>query len=291
MAIYEIQSDEPLAAPVLIQALSGWVDVGSAGTLAAARLAGDGELVATFDTDALFDYRSNRPVLDIYDASMKELAWPELTVRRASYGGRDLLVLTGTEPDLRWKDFASAVREVSLRLGVTQLISLGAVPAAIPHTVPTPVLATASDRSLLAVDIPVLAGAMRVPSAAVSVNDLYLSEAGIPTVGFWAQVPHYVAALYHAGAVALLRRTAEHLRIDIPIEDFEEEARNQRAQLDQIVDARPEAKAYVERLEQMADEQRVRRSRPSSSVSSGRPPIHIRSRMGAPTRVPNEGAP
>jgi hypothetical protein len=257
MAIYEIQSDEPLAAPVLIQALSGWVDVGSAGTLAAARLAGDGELVATFDTDALFDYRSNRPVLDIYDASMRELEWPELSVRRASYGGRDLLVLTGTEPDLRWKEFASAVREVSLRLGVTQLISLGAVPAAIPHTIPTPVLATASDRSLLAVDIPILAGAMRVPSAAVSVNDLYLSEAGIPTVGFWAQVPHYVAALYHAGAVALLRRTAEHLSIDIPIEDFEEEARNQRAQLDQIVDARPEAKAYVERLEQMADEQQV----------------------------------
>jgi proteasome assembly chaperone (PAC2) family protein len=257
MAIYEIQSDESLAAPVLIQALSGWVDVGSAGTLAAARLVDDGELVATFDTDALFDYRTNRPVLDIYDASMKELAWPELSVRRASYGGRDLLVLTGTEPDLRWKEFASAVREVSLRLGVTQLISLGAVPAAIPHTIPTPVLATASDRSLLAKDIPVLAGAMRVPSAAVSVNDLYLSEAGVPTVGFWAQVPHYVAALYHAGAVALLRRTAEHLRIDIPIEDFEEEARNQRAQLDQIVDARPEAKAYVERLEQMADEQQV----------------------------------
>jgi proteasome assembly chaperone (PAC2) family protein len=257
MAIYEIQSDESLAAPVLIQALSGWVDVGSAGTLAAARLVDDGELVATFDTDALFDYRTNRPILDIYDASMKELAWPELSVRRASYGGRDLLVLTGTEPDLRWKEFASAVREVSLRLGVTQLISLGAVPAAIPHTIPTPVLATASDRSLLAKDIPVLAGAMRVPSAAVSVNDLYLSEAGVPTVGFWAQVPHYVAALYHAGAVALLRRTAEHLLIDIPIEDFEEEARNQRAQLDQIVDARPEAKAYVERLEQMADEQQV----------------------------------
>ena len=257
MAIYEIQSDESLAAPVLIQALSGWVDVGSAGTLAAARLAGDGELVATFDTDALFDYRTNRPVLDIEDASMKELAWPELTVRRASFGGRDLLVLTGTEPDLRWKEFASAVREVSLRLGVTQLISLGAVPAAIPHTMPTPVLATASDRSLLAEDIPVLAGAMRVPSAAVSVIDMDLSEAGIPTVGFWAQVPHYVAALYHAGAVALLRRTAEHLRIDIPIEDFEEEARNQRAELDQIVDARPEAKAYVERLEQMADEQQV----------------------------------
>jgi hypothetical protein len=255
MAIYELQSDEPLAAPVLIQALSGWVDVGSAGTLAAARLAGDGELVATFDTDALFDYRTNRPVLDIYDASMKQLAWPELTMRRASFGGRDLLVLTGTEPDLRWKEFASAVREVSLRLGVTQLISLGAVPAAIPHTIPTPVLATASDRSLLAEDIPVLEGALRVPSAAVSVNDLYLSEAGIPTVGFWAQVPHYVAALYHAGAVALLRRTAEHLGIDIPIEEFEEEARTQRAQLDQIVDARPEAKAYVERLEQMSAEQ------------------------------------
>jgi len=255
MAIYELQSDESLAAPVLIQALSGWVDVGSAGTLAAARLAGDGELVATFDTDALFDYRTNRPVLDIFDASMKQLAWPELTVRRASFGGRDLLVLTGTEPDLRWKEFASAVREVSLRLGVTQLISLGAVPAAIPHTIPTPVLATASDRSLLAQDIPVLEGVLRVPSAAVSVNDLYLSEAGIPTVGFWAQVPHYVAALYHAGAVALLRRTAEHLGIDIPIEEFEEEARTQRAQLDQIVDARPEAKAYVERLEQMSAEQ------------------------------------
>jgi proteasome assembly chaperone (PAC2) family protein len=257
MAIYEIESEESLAAPVLIQALSGWVDVGSAGTLAAARLAGDGDLVATFDTDALFDYRTNRPVLDIYDASMRELTWPDVTVRRSSFGGRDLLVLTGTEPDLRWKEFASAVRDISLRMGVTQLISLGAVPAAIPHTIPTPVLATASDRSLLAHDIPVLEGAMRVPSAAVSVIDMNLSEAGIPTVGFWAQVPHYVAALYHSGAVALLSRTAEHLGIEIPIEEYEEEARNQRSQLDQIVDARPDAKAYVERLEQMAADQVV----------------------------------
>lgn len=257
MTIYEIESEESLVAPVLIQALSGWVDVGSAGTLAAARLAGDGQLVASFDTDALFDYRTNRPVLDIHNASMKELAWPEVTVRRASFGGRDLLVLTGTEPDLRWREFASAVREVSLRLGVTQLISLGAVPAAIPHTVPTPVLATASDRSLLAGDVPVLEGLMRVPSAAVSVIDLDLSEAGIPTVGFWAQVPHYVAALYHAGAVALLRQTARHLRIEIPMDEFEEEARTQRSQLDEVVDARPEAKAYVERLEQMAAEQEV----------------------------------
>jgi PAC2 family len=257
MTLYEIKSEEPLVAPVLIQALSGWVDVGSAGTLAAARLAGDGDLIASFDTDSLFDYRTNRPVLDISGASMNELTWPEVALHRASFGGRDLLVLTGTEPDLRWKEFAAAVRELALRMGVTQLISLGAVPAAIPHSSPTPVLATASDRSLLGNDIPVLEGALRVPSAAVSVIDMYLSEAGIPTVGFWAQIPHYVAALYHAGAVALLNRTAEHLRIEIPIDEFEEEARAQRAQLDQIVDARPEAKAYVERLEQLAAEQEV----------------------------------
>jgi proteasome assembly chaperone (PAC2) family protein len=257
MAIYEIVSDKTFLSPLLIQALSGWVDAGSAGTDAALHLGLDGEVIASFDTDALFDYRSNRPVLDIAGASMRELTWPEVTIRHTRFGDLDLLVLTGSEPDLKWKQFAASVRDLSLRWGVTELISLGAVPAATPHTLPPPVLATASKPELLAVDVPVLEGALRVPSAAVSVVDLYLSEAGVPTVGFWAQVPHYVTAPYHAGALALLEQVARHLRIEIGLENLQEEARSQRVQLDEIVAARPEARAFVERLEQMAAEQAV----------------------------------
>lgn len=257
MGMYRLESDEPLLAPVLIQALSGWVDAGSAGTLAAGHLARDGELVATFDSDALFDYRSNRPVLDISGAAMRELTWPEVTVRRTRLGSRDVLVLGGSEPDLAWKEYASSVLDLGLRLGVTELISMGAVPAATPHTRPTPVIATASKRELLDPNEPVLEGALRVPSAAVSVVDFRFSDAGIPTVGFWAQVPHYVAAVYHAGAAALVRRVARHLHIDVPVDDLEREAETQRRQLDEIVAARPEAQAFVDQLEQMAAEQEM----------------------------------
>src|SRR5919112_3730389 len=110
MALYELR-DEPTdpIAPALIVSFQDWVDAGGAGSTAARHIAEGGEVVATFDTDAIFDYRSHRPVLDIVDGSPKAFAWPELTLTRRRLAERDLYVLTGPEPDFRWREFAGDV--------------------------------------------------------------------------------------------------------------------------------------------------------------------------------------
>lgn len=251
MAIYRTTAEVTPRAPVLLQALSGWVDAGGAGTDAAALLAGSGPVIAEFDGDALFDYRSNRPVLDFVDGEIRDLQWPAITVRMADVGRHDLLVLTGTEPDMRWREFAASVLDLAKRFSVSQLISIGAVPAAVPHTLGAPVMMTASNKELL-VGQRVPEGILRVPSAAVSVVDHFLAENGFETVGFWAQVPHYVNEPYKPAALALLSRVAGHLALELDLDEWRADADQQRSRLDEIVSSRPEAKQYVERLETMA---------------------------------------
>lgn len=253
--IYELHEEPPLVDPVMVSALAGWVDAATVGTSAAAHLASDGRPIATFDGDSLFDYRSQRPVLDIVDGVMTRSVWPEVTVRHSILGGRDLLLLTGLEPDLAWRSFASGVAELALRLGVTQLVTLGSVPAAVPHTLPAPVMTTASDPQLLRDEVRPPQGLLRVPAAAVSMVDQRVAETGIPTVGFFVQVPHYVTAPYPSGVLALLQRLARHLEMDMPLGSFEEEARSHRAELDELVAAQPEAQEHVRRLETLSAEQ------------------------------------
>ena len=98
-----------LVAPVLVGAFDGWVDAGMAATTALASVVEDAPVVATFESDQLFDYRSRRPTLEIVDGRLSELTWPSLAIRRATVGERDLLVLVGPEPDDRWQAFGAAV--------------------------------------------------------------------------------------------------------------------------------------------------------------------------------------
>ena len=257
MSIYEIESDPgEMSAPVLIVSFQDWVDAGGAATRAVSHIAGDGEVYARFDGDELFDYRSHRPVLDIVDGSPKEFDWPELTIRRRRYGARDLLVLSGPEPDYHWREFAAGALEVALRAGVVQHVSLGAVPAAVPHTLPTPVMMTASTKELLNDADRVPEGLLRVPAAAVSLVEWTLSQSGIPAVGFWAQVPHYLPQ-YPPAAIALIRRVESHLGINIGVGELEEERAVQRAQLDEMFSTRDEAKEFLEQLEQLAGQQPI----------------------------------
>jgi hypothetical protein len=254
MPLYTIIEDQAPREPVLIQALSGWVDAGEAGTDSAEFFAGSGPEVARFDSDALFDYRSNRPVIDFIDGVIREVRWPEIVLRAASPGGRDALVLSGLEPDMRWHEYAASVGDLAEHFGVTQLISIGAVPAAVPHTLESPVMMTASSRELLGGQR-VPEGLLRVPSAAVSIVDHHLAARGIETVGFWAQVPHYVTEPYIPAVAALVGRVAGHLGLDLSLDELRSRADEQRTRLDEIVASRAEAKAYVERLESMASDE------------------------------------
>lgn len=220
-------TDPPdLVAPTILAAFDGWVDSGSAATTAAELLADGGTDIATFDADLLFDYRSRRPTLDIVDGRLAELTWPELTLKHRRVDEKDLLVLTGAEPDFRWREFAAAMVELVKQLGVTEWISLGAIPAAVPHTRAVPIMGTESAPGLLRADVrPGPQGTLRVPAAALSILEMRLAEAGIPALGYFAQVPHYVSGPYPVAALALLRSVERHLGIEVAAIALEEEAR------------------------------------------------------------------
>ena len=258
MTILRVTDRSPLDSPVLIAAFDSWVDAGSASTTAAKLLAEEAPVVATFDPDELFDYRARRPTLEIVDGRPSSLAWPELAVRRARIGERDILVLAGPEPDYRWRELAVDAVELTRQLGVAEWISLGAIPAAVPHTRPVPVLGTESRPGLLRGEVrPGPAGLLRVPSAAISVLDIAVSEAGVPAVGYFAQVPHYVSGAYPAAALALLNAVARHIGVEPPLGGLVAEAQQLRTRLDTAATVDETTREYVKRLEAMADEERL----------------------------------
>lgn len=247
-----------LIAPTMVGAFDGWVDAGSAATAALAELVADAPVVATFDADALFDYRARRPTLQIVDGRLAELSWPELLVRRVTVGERDLLILAGAEPDDRWQAFSTAVVELAHQLGVAEWISLGSIPAAVPHTRSVPIIGTTSEPGRLRGDVrPGPAGLLRVPAAAISVLEMAMAGGGIPAVGYFAQVPHYVSGPYPGASVELLSALGRHLGVILPSGDLVEEARQLRTRLDTATALEETTRAYVERLEAMVDEERL----------------------------------
>jgi hypothetical protein len=257
VSLFDLRDPGDLAAPLLVASFDGWVDAGSAATAAAARLGEDAETIATFDTDRLYDYRARRPTLEIKDGRPDRLTWPELSLRRARFGDRDLLVLSGPEPDYRWREFEQAAVDLARRLDVATWISLGAIPAAVPHTRPVTVLGTESQPGLLRGDLTAgPEGVLRVPAAAISVLDIAVSRAGVPAVGYYAQVPHYVTGGYPPASVELLRLVGRHLDVEIAIGELRDESRRMLARLDAATSGDANTRAYVERLEAMVDEAR-----------------------------------
>jgi hypothetical protein len=258
MSLYHLDKHPDFDAPIVVAAFDGWVDGGRAGTLAADQLATDGQPIATFDGDRIYDYRARRPTLDIVDGKLMDLEWPSLQLVSTRIGERDLLVLTGAEPDYLWRQLSTDVVALAKELGVVTWVSLGAIPATVPHTRPVPILGTASAAGLLPEDVPQgPEGNLRVPSALVSVLELAMSQAGIPALGFFAQVPHYASGVFPNGAVELLGRLGNFLGTDIPLGELPKRALETRALLDAAVAAEERTRTYVERLEAMADEARL----------------------------------
>lgn len=258
MALVHVDRQIELNAPILVAAFEGWVDAGSAGTMAAEQLTLGSQVIGTFDADRLFDYRSRRPTLDIVDGRLRTLEWPKLLLRANRIGARDLLILSGPEPDFLWQELAADVTRLAQDLQVATWISLGAIPVAAPHTRPVTVLATASRPGLLPSGVSQgPPGHLRVPSAVLSVLELGVSAAGIPAIGFFAQVPHYVSAGYPGAAIELLRQVGRFLGEELPVGDLPGRALETRGLLDAATGGDERTSAYVKRLEEAADEARL----------------------------------
>lgn len=197
-----------LREPVLVVALSGWVDAGSAGVGAAAVLAEQLQSAQRFgqvDVADLLDLQQTRPTVRMVDGTTREIVWPVIDLV-AGRAGCDVVLVIGPEPSLHWRAFTAELVTLAQRLDVRLAATLGGMPAVVSHRRPAPVLATATSRAL-AQEVGALRFDYLGPTGAQSVLQVALGEADIPAVGLWAQVPHYVAGNRSSPAIrALLER-------------------------------------------------------------------------------------
>lgn len=205
--------------PVLIHALTGFVDAGAAPRLVADHLLEtlEHEVLASFDADQLIDYRARRPAVLYDQGHYASFARPRLELLAVrDLQGQPFLLLTGPEPDVQWERFVAAVLELVDRFGVRATIGLHAIGMAVPHTRPVGVLAHAT-RSALVPPGQNWPGTVQVPGSAAALLELRLGEAGHDALGFVAQVPHYLAETpYPEAAAVLLDRLADTAGITVP---------------------------------------------------------------------------
>lgn len=245
-----------LDAPVLVVAMDGWIDAGMAAATASATLLEgmDHQLLATFDSDALIDHRARRPVLRVVDGVHDTLQWPEIRLESAtSAGGRALLLLVGPEPDMRWHQFTDEVVALAARLGVTQVVGLGAFPAPVPHTRPVRLAATASTTELAA-EVGFLPVTIDVPAGAQAAIEHAFGAAGVPSVGLWARVPHYASAMpYPAAAAALITELGRLTGIEVDTAALTEAGTSTFTQIEQLVSGSEDHGAMIRQLERQHD--------------------------------------
>lgn len=254
MSLLSHASDLELDHPIMLLAMSGWVDAASVGTDTAERIADGGDVVAAFEPDALFDYRSSRPTLHFSDGDLTDIVWPRLEIIHRTIDGVELLIAGGNEPDFRWQELTREFVELTQRYNVAKFVTLGAVPAPVPHTRPVRVVCTTSDPELLRDGDEVMPEELVVPGAAVSVLRQGVADAGVPAIGYWAQVPHYLQSPFHSGVLGLIERVGGQVGVRFPIGDLAVEASAQLEQIDADLAERDDARQYVERLELMQDE-------------------------------------
>ena len=255
--LFELVPDRPeLDAPVLVQALDGFIDAGGGKRLAREHLLAtyDSQVVVRFDVDQLLDYRARRPAMLFVEDHWESYADPELAIHLLrDAAGVPFLLLAGPEPDVQWERFVEAVRMVVDRLGVRLTIGLNAIPMGVPHTRPTGVIAHGSRKELVASYEPWV-NAVQVPGTAGHLIEYRLGQAGYDAVGFAVHVPHYVAqAEYPAAAAALLAEVSKASGLSLPLEALEEAAATTRVAIDEQVAEAPEVAAVVQALEAQYD--------------------------------------
>jgi predicted ATP-grasp superfamily ATP-dependent carboligase len=256
MTFASIRSWPQLERPVLVLGLDGWVDAGYAGATAVNALLESipHEVLATFDSDALLDQRSRRPLLRISHGTHGGLTWPELRLLYTTEtDGRSLLVLAGPEPDLRWHEWTDEVVALGLRLGVEMVVGLGAFPAPVPHTRPVRLAATANTAEL-AGRVGFLPATLEVPAGAQAVLEVAFGEAGIPSIGIWARVPHYASGTpYPEASATLLDELSKLTSIRIDTAALHRAGDSSRDQIQALIEASEEHSAMVRQLEAQHD--------------------------------------
>jgi PAC2 family len=246
-----------LNAPVMVVMLTGWIDASGAAAAAMATVQEEWSVrpLATFDGDTFIDYRARRPTMELREGVNVRLVWAdiELHVGRDAEG-HDVLTLSGPEPDSQWRHFADVVSTLAVELGVRKMVVLGAYPFATPHT-RDPRLSSSSPSVDLVDSVPYLKNSVDVPAGMGAVLEHAFTAKGVPAIGIWAQVPHYVSAMsYPAATLALLTGLHDVAGLVVDAASISQETVIQRQRLDQLVAGNDEHRSMVNQLEELYDQ-------------------------------------
>ena len=246
-----------LESPVLIAAFRGWNDGGQGASLATGYLAKlwDAKRFAEIDPENFFDFQATRPHVSLEEGLTRRIDWPATVFYNARPPGldRDVVLLLGMEPNLRWRTFTDLIVGFVGELGVELVVTLGALLADVPHTRPCPVTGSATDKELVE-RLGLSASRYEGPTGIVGVLHDVCRQADLPSASLWAAVPHYVSLTPSPkAALALCDRLGDLLETKLDTSELAEAADNYSEQVSEAVSSDPDTAAYVEELEQRAD--------------------------------------
>jgi proteasome assembly chaperone (PAC2) family protein len=247
-----------LRAPILVAAFAGWNDAAGAATTALEAAAAnlDSQVVARVEPEEFFDFQMNRPSIRLTEGQARHVDWPQntLVAVRAPTAERDLVLLSGTEPNLRWRTFSGAILDACQELGVEMMVTLGALIADVAHSRPVPITGLASDPELVE-RLGLSRSNYEGPTGIVGVLHDQCRQREIASASLWAAVPHYVAAVPNPkAALALLRRLEDLTGIAVEASELEDAVDRFDRQVDRAVESNPEIRELVQRLEAEQEE-------------------------------------
>ena len=253
MDFVQLEGDPDLRSPRMVAAFKGWNDAGGAASLAAGYLRSvtDAERFAVIDSEPFIDYQQTRPTVHMVDGDVRRVEWPVTEVFASSE--HDLLIVLGTEPNMRWRSFSDAIVEVARTYRSQLVITMGALLADTPHTRPVPVSASASDPELMTRH-GLARSTYEGPTGIVGVLHDSCSRAGLRSASLWAATPHYISAAPNPqAALALLERLAELAGTPPGSAELQRAASEYQLRVASAIADDPDVAGYVEQLEQAAD--------------------------------------
>ncbi len=248
-----------LRAPAVVAAFRGWNDAGDAASAALSFVGSSlgATRFATIDPEEFFDFQATRPKVRLVDGRTREIAWPEIEIfeARVPRAPRDLIIVSGSEPSMRWRTFSGLIIDLAEALGAQLVVTLGALLADVPHSRPVGITGLSSDAALS--ERAALTGSnYEGPTGIVGVLHSAAEEAGMPSASLWATVPHYVAAAPNPkAALALVRKLESLVGVTVDASELESAAGDYERQVNLAVQSDPDVQAFVERLEQATAEE------------------------------------
>jgi proteasome assembly chaperone (PAC2) family protein len=254
--VVELESVPDLVNPVVVAAFEGWNDAGEAasGVIQHLETNWDATPIAELDPDDYYDFQVTRPTVELVDGETRRLTWPTTRISwaRPPDSGRDVILVRGIEPNMRWRAFCRELKDLMVELGVETVVLLGALLADAPHTRPVPVTGATSGPGLNGVSLEPTR--YEGPTGILGVLQDSCARADLTTVSLWAAVPHYVAQPPSPKAtLALLRRVEDLLDVTVPLGDLPDEARAWENGVNELAEQDSEVAEYVKTLEEQKD--------------------------------------